>query len=284
MIPTRRWQAVVWVAALALALASCDRGGGASGDPSQAGAKPGHLTGKLADAQGKPLSNVTVTIFGFSDNGEPIRRETKIAGPAAAYDLELPAGKYNTPVARINVPDYNGRAYDLPLAAADNTREWTEQKEARRGMVRDFVWRISGPVPGGQAESPTGYWGGSVQFDKSGEFADSATIEITLKPDGPLIDGSEGKTLVYTRKLPWKKHADHYLFDVPIGRYTATARIPYGTRPKPLRLIAYTIDLADLDKVPSKPLPNATVDFECRETKPGEFTLQVPNLIAFPPL
>src|SRR3954467_2598722 len=102
----RRWQGPVWqgvvlIAALALGLASCDRGGGASGDPSQAGAKPGHLTGKLADAQGKPLANVTVTVFGFSDNGEPIKRETKVAGPAGAYDIELPGGKYNTPVARI---------------------------------------------------------------------------------------------------------------------------------------------------------------------------------------
>src|SRR5258706_6425450 len=141
----------------ALAMCGCDRNSG-SGGPPPPGAKPGHLTGKLSDARGGPLSNVTVSVFGFSDKGEPVTREVKLKGPATEYDIPLPDGKYNTPIARIGV-DYNGRWYDLPLAAVDGAREWAEQKEPARGMVRDFVWRISRRAPSGVADRSLRYLG-----------------------------------------------------------------------------------------------------------------------------
>jgi hypothetical protein len=262
------------------ALIGCD---GRSNTPPPPGAKPGHLTGKLSDSRGRPLSNVTISIFGFSDKNEPIRREAKVSGPAGEYDISLPDGKYNTPTARIGV-QYNDRWYDLPLAAADGTREWAEQKEPRNGIVRDFIWKISGPTPGGDALSPTGYWGGTILFDKAGDLGDAATIEITLQPDGPLIDGSTGQPLTFTRKLPWRRKDDHFLFDIPIGRYKATARKMFGTNPKPLKLVAYSIDPATSDQPPPTPAASATVEFESREVKPGEFELVVPNLIVFAPV
>jgi hypothetical protein len=268
------------VALTALALGGCDRSA-KSGAP-QPGAKAGHLLGKLSDEHGKPLSNVTISIFGFSDKNEPVKREVTLAGPVSEYDIALPDGKYDTPTARIGV-DYNDNWYDLPLAAADGTREWSEQGEARRGMVRDFVWKISGASPLGEAENPSGYWGGTIQFDKGGDLGDGATLEITLQPDGPLIDGSEGKALTFTRKLPWKRREDHYLLDIPIGKYIATGRKLFGSSPKPLRLVTYTIDPADFDQAPTKPMPRVTVEFECLQSKSGEYKLLVPNLVAFPP-
>src|SRR5882672_10854490 len=104
---------IVLLAALVLTLAACDQSKSGSDAPPPPGAKAGHLTGKLSDSQGKPLSNVTVSVFGFSEGGEPVTREAKVAGPAGAYDIELPPGKYNTPTARIGV-NYNDRWYDLP--------------------------------------------------------------------------------------------------------------------------------------------------------------------------
>jgi hypothetical protein len=264
-----------------ISLVGCDRKSG-SGGPPPPGAKPGHLTGKLSDAQGRPLSNVTVSIFGFSDKGEPVRREAKVAGPAGEYDIPLPDGKYDTPTARIDI-DYNGRSYSLPLAATDGTREWAQQKEPKDGIVRDFIWKISGRAPGGADESPRSYWGGTILFDKAGDLGDGATIEIILTPEGPLIDGSPGQTLTFTRKLPWKRQDEHLLLDIPIGKYKATARKMFGSNPKPLRLVAYTIDPAASDSPPPSPVQIATVEFECREVKPGEFQLIVPNLIVFAP-
>src|SRR5258706_803706 len=160
------------------ALAGCDWKSG-SPTPPPPGAKPGHLTGKLADAQGRPLSNVTVSVFGFTGKNEPVRREVKIAGPAGEYDIPLPDGKYDTPIAQIAV-DYNGRSYVLPLAAADGSREWLEQKNPKNGMVCDFVWKIAGRAPIADEQSPRGYWGGTILFDKAGDLGDSATLQIIL--------------------------------------------------------------------------------------------------------
>ena len=281
-MPRRAIRSIALVA-VALALTACDRkGGSSSGGPPPPGAVPGHLRGRLADAQGKPLSNVTVSIFGFSDGGEPVTRDVQVTGPATSYDIELPPGKCNTPIARIDVL-YNDRRYVLPLAAADGTIEWAEQQSARVGMVRDFVWRISGPVPNADPAAPTGYWGGAVQFDKGQDLGDTAKIEITLKPDGPLIDGSAGRELTFERKIPWKRQEDHLLLDIPIGRYTVAARLLFGTNPKALRLVAYTLDPKHLDLEPPKPATTVKLEFECGEVKPGEFKLMVPNLIAFPP-
>jgi hypothetical protein len=271
---------VLLVIALIGGGAGCDRGEGVAPDPS---AKPGRLSGKLSDARGKPLRDVTVTVFGFSDKGEPVNKEVTVEGPAGEYEIELPPGKYNTPTARIGV-EYNERWYVLPLAAADDSREWPEQRDSRKGLVRDFVWRISGPVPGGDPLRESGHWGGTIHFDKGADLGDLATIEITLTPEGPLIDGSQGKPVTYERKLPWKRHEDHLLFDVPLGRYQATAKVLYGTRPKPLRLASYTIDpsrpeMPSPDRLPTK----VPVEFECHQPKPGVWKILNPNLIAFPP-
>src|SRR3546814_1354578 len=60
-------------------------------------------------------------------------------------------------------------------------------------------------------------------------------VELTLTPSGPLIDGSQGKTLVL-------RQGDHYcvqygyLEDIPIGRYTVTAILKNEAGPRPLRI------------------------------------------------
>ena len=269
--------------AIALFISACDKSGSTA--PPPPGAKAGHLTGKLADAQGKPLSNVTIKVVGYSTNGEVVRKEKVIKGPASEYDIEVPDGKYDTPTARIAL-EYNDRWYDLPLAAADGTREWNEQHDSSQGLVRDFVWKISGRSPYGGANEPGGYWGGTVMFDIGALVGDFASMEVTLTPNGPLIDGSEGKPLSFQRKLPWSKKEDHYLFDVPIGRYTATARVLFGSSPKPMRLVCYTIDPTNPTEIrtPDKMPIKIPVEFECQEVKKGEWQLLMPNLTAFPPL
>jgi hypothetical protein len=276
--------ATLVLALMATALTACDDKNSGSGNSPPPGAKPGHLSGKLSDAQGKPLSNVTIHIFGFSDKGEPVDRAVTVKGPATEYDIQLPDGKYNTPSARIGLV-YNDRWYDLPLASADGTRDWSDQQDSKRGMVRDFVWKISGKVPGADTSLPAAYWGGTIQFSKGAEdLGEIPTIEINLTPDGPLIDGSKGEPMQFVRKLPWTKQEDHYLFDVPIGKYTATARILFGSQPKPLRLASYTIDPTNPELPnPEKLPPKVPIEFQCQEVHPGEYKLLMPNLVAFPP-
>jgi hypothetical protein len=264
----------------AVALTSCDR---RDDTPPPPGAKAGRLVGKLADPHGQPLSDVTITIDGFSDQGEPVTRSLFVRGPATRYEMTLPDGKYSTPTARVAV-DYNERRYFLPLGSADESTEWPQQMDSKRGLVRDFTWRIRGKVPGGNAVEPSGYWGATILFDKQGDLGDSVHLKVTLAPDGPLIDGSPGEPIEFDRVVPWRRNDEHYLFDVPIGRYVATVKQVFGEQQTPLRVSSFSVDPAHPDfSSMSRPMSSAVVEFECVEGKPGEYKVLSPNLTAYPP-
>jgi hypothetical protein len=266
---------------LPLVCAACDKSPSPAPQP---GAKPGYATGKLASASGGPLTDVTVSLSAFLADNTAYSKEFEIKGPASEYALQIPDGMYNTPMARVGVW-YGDRWYDLPLAATDGTREWPAQRNSKQGLVRDFVFRISGLRPGGNTNEPEDYWGGTVHFDKGGDLGEFAKIEITLKPDGPLIDGSGGQTLLFKRELPWRKPQDHLLYDIPLGKYTATAKLLFGSRPKSLKLISYTIDPQKPEEVPApeKSTTSVPIEFQTQQVKPGEFRKLIPNLVAFPP-
>jgi len=280
MLPPRsiRFACVV----LPLICAACDKFG--TSTPPQPGAKPGYATGKLGTSAGKPLTDVTLSLSAFLADNTAYAKEFDIKGPAGEYAIAVPEGMYNTPAARVGVW-YADRWYDLPLAATDGTREWPAQRNSKQGLVRDFVFRISGAKPGANAMEPDDYWGGTVHFDKGGDLGEIAKIEITLTPDGPLIDGSEGQALVFKRDLPWRKPQDHLLYDIPLGKYTATAKLMFGTRPKSLKLISYTIDPQQPEEVPTpqKSTTAVKIEFQTQQVKPGEYRLLIPNLVAFPP-
>ena len=79
--------------------------------------------------------------------------------------------------------------------------------------------------------------------------------------------------------------AYYLMLDVPLGRYIATARLMYGSRPKSLRLATYTIDpgnpnVTSPEKLPTTKVP---VEFDCVQSKPGQWRLLQPNLVAFQP-
>jgi len=268
------------VMAILLAGLACDRSGTESVDPR---AKAGLLTGKLADDRGGPLSNVMVRVAGFTRGGVPVNKEFKVAGPAKEFSFEVPEGTYTAPEAVIDL-EYNNRSYTLGLAPGNGEKEWPRARDSKAGLVRDFIFKISGALPEGLGSDvdPSGYYGSTAVFELGGEFGDVASFEITLKPDGPLIDGSEGKTLTFTRKIPWRRHEDHYLLDIPTGRYIATAKLLYGTRPKPLKIISYAIDPENPDAAPDRSALSAVVEFEMRKGRDGKLNLTRPSIVVFP--
>lgn len=249
------------------------------------GGKPGIASGKVTSSSGNPLSGVTIILDGFPKGaGDPIRRYVGIWGTVSEYSIPLQEGMYNAPRATVGL-EYRHRWYELPLDDADGVVDWPAMRDSRYGLLRNFVWKISGPKTGADPLTAEGYWGGTIYFEKGGDLGDTANIEVTLKPDGPLIDGSQGQVIVRTVKLPWKRPFDHYLFDIPLGRYIATAKVLYGKNPKPLRLVSYTVDAHDpeRDEQFRKPSPTVIVEFEPHEVKVGEIKVAVPTLVAFPP-
>jgi hypothetical protein len=217
--------------------------------------RPNYLVGHAVFEDGRPIPEFEVGYEGgfgggSSGTGHNGQFEVKNQDPASIIVRNAEA--------KIHVP-YRGKTYVLPLAPLDNktdnqsSEEW--RADIQQGASRDFIFRLTGTQPGHKPVDPAsvadtdtydvkhGFWGqtASVYLDPAVARVGN-TVEITLVPDGPLIDGSAGKTI--TRALQLKEPGNnYYLYDLPLGTYAVTARLlSPGGAPKPLHLKEQVID------------------------------------------
>ncbi|GAB3893873.1 hypothetical protein GCM10028803_08480 [Larkinella knui] len=194
---------------LAFAFAGLVLGGGCSksgGDPDPAKPTAGYLSGRVTDAQGKPLPGATI----FADNTMFYNDNILATSDANGnYRMQTPNGSWQAS-AQIR-RTYNGKSYKLDLEP-DNIDAFS----GNDGAVRNFQWKLSGEKP----DNPGAFYGGSV--DVTNEIGkgpyDAENIAFTFTPVGPLIDGSTGKPVVYQYDTDYNR-----IPDVPIGRYKITA-------------------------------------------------------------
>ncbi|RYY08428.1 MAG: hypothetical protein EOO04_40040 [Chitinophagaceae bacterium] len=78
-------------------------------------------------------------------------------------------------------------------------------------------------------------------YCEADDFINPSEIEFTLKPDGPLVDGSVGQTIVAkATDFPSRisgLYMNSGLRDIPVGRYQVSARhIPVNGSPKVLKI------------------------------------------------
>ena len=145
--------------------------------------------------------------------------------------------------------EYNGKTFVIFLHPVDGKKNGTDKDAFRgdsgKGVVRDFVMKISGRKPGyeGMDDSSNTYYGAPVTLDLTtgdgrtygSELYKTApkgsTITVTFVPNGALLDGTAGETVTRTVRIESGIDAYFYLQDIPIGNYTATAQMtaPDGT-------------------------------------------------------
>ncbi|MCY1045175.1 carboxypeptidase-like regulatory domain-containing protein [Corallococcus sp. bb12-1] len=234
-----RWtsKAVTWgLVGLLGAVGGCTKetGGGGGGTP-----EGGQMSGKVVDARGQPMSGVTVV----ADN-TMIYNSNALAttGSDGTYriDVSKPAGTWHA--SATHKVQYNARSYTFDLDPNDDA-----VFAGNEGAVRNFTWKLSG-----KRADDTGNYGGfvAVYVDQLIDPADpeqainSDDIELTLTPSGKLVDGSDGAPI--TKKLVRTPDGDA-VQDVPVGRYTVTARYAQaGKSPRPMQVrIRDTGDYAD---------------------------------------
>ncbi|MGY0799656.1 carboxypeptidase-like regulatory domain-containing protein [Lysobacter sp. A286] len=198
-------------------LAAC----GGNDGTGTAKAEDGYATGKVVDAQGKPIAGARILLDNTVFYASYIKGSTKEDG---TYRIKAQPGAWRAYASFKKT--YNGKTYSLDLHP-DTIDSFDDT-----GAVRNFVWKLEGREP----ENEYNYYGGLVTvFQDTDFYDDMEDVELTLTPSGPLIDGSEGKTLVL-------QQGDHYwvqfgyLQDIPIGRYTVTAILKGEDGPRPLRI------------------------------------------------
>lgn len=108
-----------------------------------------------------------------------------------------------------------------------------------KGIVKDFVWKLAGSmgIKALDPNDPSLHYGGSLSvFGESPgsvsdrlKLADGFTLEVTLTPDGPLIDGSAGQPVTFKHQyakgtLNFNPENQRTFIDIPLGKYTATVK------------------------------------------------------------
>lgn len=178
--------------------------------------------GRATDAAGQPLPDVNVEVWGKHEVGGGPISYTAVTGADGTYRQEAMAPGTYTAVAWREL-SYNGRDYKLPLKPVQG--EIDQEYQAKDGLSRDFVWQISGEQPAARGDE---HYGGDLTvsgvdgLSRYLDLPDGTPITVTLTPDGPLMDGSAGKTLTY--EVPYQQTL--YLKeieDIPLGRYTVSA-------------------------------------------------------------
>jgi uncharacterized protein (DUF2141 family) len=180
-------------------------------------AAPYTVTGVVKDEAGKPLAGVEV----FADNTLYYNMNALATTDAQGrYTIKLPRNEVGTWKAGAYIErEYEGVNHRFRLYADSEAAFATDE-----GAVRNFVWKLSGKAPGGGVIGALVYVYGS--YDGAG--FDLQKVELTLTPVGPLVDGNPGKPI--TRVVQGGQ-----INDVPVGRYTVTARYrPDGGAPVPM--------------------------------------------------
>lgn len=170
----------------------------------------GIVKGRVTDANNKPIANAKIVAnsldyqdarIGYSDaNGN--------------YSIKLPTGIasgsfYVRGSVRVK---YNGQNYDLALFTENDS-----QFSPYDGAIKNLTLKLTGKRTGNFGDD--GFYGGTLEIHHDFDTIERENIELTLVPDGPLVDGSTGKTLVR------RAAADDYnIYDIPVGKYKITAR------------------------------------------------------------
>ncbi|MBB6096829.1 hypothetical protein HNR42_000241 [Deinobacterium chartae] len=182
------------------------------------------VSGTVVDARGKPIAGAEVWVQPALTTGL-IRTRTDAKGRYSAQVLStLPY----TVKAWYEV-NFEGQRYCLRLGMPKPTD--FDAFTPDRPVVRNFRAQSSGVIE--DLKRHDGYFGAEVRLMSGGEGVpyDSELI-LTFEPQGPLADGSRGKTL--TRRVRLAEGG--MVYDLPLGRYEVSGTYVVGGQRRTLRL------------------------------------------------
>ena len=212
--------------------------------------KPGIVRGYVYDSNGKPLKGAQIgvrsTIAGGFYSGAAAETDAK-----GYYEIKPPVGVAHFYCAGYAV-DYGDGIAAVGLHPADGE---VGSFATSTGEVENFVLLPYGITNRADVQDNPGYagnyYGGSLYVswwvNESGEngnprnLPDKVQVEITLTPDGALIDGSPGRTIIVRKPVNGSVNTGVKINNIPIGRYKIAAKI-VGAGPLRMRETAVSAD------------------------------------------
>jgi hypothetical protein len=197
--------------------------------------KPGKARGYVKDLQGKPLEGAYIGVRASAVGGfySGAQTETNAEG---YYEIDVPLGATEFYAAGYTIDYGEGRAA-MSLYPADGK---AGSFASANGTVENFVLVYHGLGDRNAiSEKPwdsANYYGGSIRVSydissgdmwaRAGSLPAGSEIEITLTPEGELLDGTPGKTFVVRRKTGGINNFN--INNIPVGRYKVSARLTNG--------------------------------------------------------
>lgn len=229
---------LVLVLLMALLLSGCAGGGSSdnSGGSSQPTAVPptarpqaNVISGMAVDTQGTPLQGVDIFINGITAAGDTGHYDV-YTDASGMYSVMVAPGNYY--VYAFSTVTYENARWSLPLDPTDGSNQMVDPSN---GITKDFLWKLSGQVPGGDGTHYTDFYGAATTLNLSvlSSVPAGSTFAFTLTPNGSLIDGSQGQTITIQRTVeqintPYggvPLDQTGYLEDIPIGDYTINGQM-----------------------------------------------------------
>lgn len=212
--------------------------------------KPGFVRGYVRDTQGHPLKGALIGIRSTSVGGLYSGASSK-TDAQGYYEIKAPWGVGSFYCAGYTA-DYGDLIAAFGLHPTDGA---TDEFATANGVVKNWVLLPYGVGDRAKAQDDPkysgSYYGGTIVFDyytSAGSQSKSALpanadIEITLTPDGPLLDGSKGRMIVVHKAAGDGFSGTFYLNNIPVGVYKIKVKAagvgalrlretgPYANRP-----------------------------------------------------
>lgn len=199
-----------------------------------AGPAPHTVSGHVVDERGKPVPGVRIIIEPAMFRGT-LFTTTGAQGQYQSIELNPATNPYY--VTAYKEVKYHDQRYCLRMAG--DPEAYQDAFNAKAGATRNFVWKIRGVSDMPSSEYGGDTWGGTLSFERlstdGAQLIDrDATIEVTLVPDGPLIDGSKGSTITRTTRV------SQVLGDIPVGYYRVSAALKNANGTKTALRVGHT--------------------------------------------
>lgn len=171
----------------------------------------GVVKGKVTTSDGKPLAGAKVlisSVIWYNSNN------VVSTGADGTYSRRLTDINNDAWYAYAYIDkEFNGKIYHMDLHP-----ESTDDIFPGKGAVRNFTWKLTG----NQVGRSSGVYGGVVKVvAEPGTFYDFMNVTLKMEPQGTLIDGSTGETII--RKIDASQR-----IEVPVGRYKVSATYAPG--------------------------------------------------------
>ena len=195
--------------------------------------EPQTVAGRITDVYGNVIEDarLVVQLSGTTLAGERTNFDIEV-DENGLYSQQVPDGLYR--IYGFVEKEYNGHKYRLELDPEDK-RPIGSNQGTKKGVVKNFVWKVAGLKPNADKKVATSYYGGSIELTdvqqlnegrRLGDRHPGSKVVLTLKPRGALLDGTPARpqTIEVDAGAVANFIRPTYM-DIPLGDYVATARL-----------------------------------------------------------